>query len=160
MTKISEFFLRITVVFGKIAATLFVPFVICQIPEIKVYPVIDTILSIGSSFLLAFLLRYFLFTCYIFYGDYSMIMLILFGILLYGIGSIISMSIMVSLLGIKDLYYTSHIQWILVILSGLFSWFTITIESIFIMFCLIYILVSKIYNKIKVYNILKNMKEK
>ena len=47
MTKISEFFLRITVVFGKIAATLFVPFIICQIPEIKVYPVIDTILSIG-----------------------------------------------------------------------------------------------------------------
>ena len=47
MTKIAEFFLRITVVFGKIAATLFVPFVICQIPEIKVYPVIDTILSIG-----------------------------------------------------------------------------------------------------------------
>ena len=47
MTKISEYFLRITVVFGKIAATLFVPFIICQIPEIKVYPVIDTILSIG-----------------------------------------------------------------------------------------------------------------
>ena len=89
-----------------------------------------------------------------------MILLILFGILLYGIGSIISMSIMVSLLGIKDLYYTSHIQWILVILSGLFSWFAITIESIFIMFCLIYILVSRIYSKIKVHYILKNMKEK
>ena len=89
-----------------------------------------------------------------------MILLILFGILLYGIGSIISMSIMVSLLGIKDLYHTSHIQWILVILSGLFSWFAITIESIFIMFCLIYILVSRIYSKIKVHYILKNMKEK
>jgi len=47
MTKIAEFFLRIAVVSAKIAATLFVPFVICQIPEIKVYPVIDTILSIG-----------------------------------------------------------------------------------------------------------------
>ena len=89
-----------------------------------------------------------------------MILLILFGILLYGIGSVISMSIMVSLLGIKDLYHTSHIQWILVILSALFSWFTITLESIFIIFCLIYILVSRIYSKIKVSNILKNMNKK
>ena len=89
-----------------------------------------------------------------------MAVLILFGILLYGIGSIISMSIMISLLGIKDLYYTNHIQWVLVILSALFSWFAITIESIFIILCLIYILLSRIYSKIKVHYILKNMKEK
>ena len=47
MTKISEYFLRITVVFAKIAATLFVPFMVCQIPGINIYPIIVTILSIG-----------------------------------------------------------------------------------------------------------------
>ena len=114
------------------------------------------------------ILRFFWDFCYDIYYLYVisfmeiviMAILILFSILFYGIGSIISMSIMISLLGIKDLYYTNHIQWVLVILSALFSWFAITLESIFIIFCLIYILASRIYSKIKVHNILKNMNKK